>query len=1616
MPLAFGLLAPAAFALGDSLDFEAGVYQVGQGVAGVDNWVLYPNGMQLGINTPFIIQSDTGNKYLSCHPDLLQSYGVSRPFLPTGGVDYVDVQWKWRAESDTASLCAGIASQPNSGTATPKATVCLEPHGSVTAARGTGSALDSATKKWVHGIWYYTKIRLDISKGIYSVYSGSNPQTLADSANLLFASEPMQGAAGQQVQNFFLSAARGANTDGNVDIDDIVWIGVRDNIWVGTGTGTNLYSWYNSGNWSLGTVPDSNDIAVFGSAASPFPSPNSNRKCNLNYPGGTTPRARVFGLLVATSYTDTINLESDTLTVLLAAGINGGHFQANGGFLRFAYPSLLQVFADSTAVLAPPVLQEGPGLLTLAGSGSPIDFMGYRQTGGGLNFNGTNMTVMQGNLVVSGGANPDNPGVSGWFGLDNRTVAIPEGTLQFLGADTNDRLSLTAAHTWNLQAGGSVYARNVVLRNSHVQSTTTTAIEGNAVASVDSGGNQGWIFWTPPTIVKQPQPESLLVGAQAQFTLTVTQPDSVQYQWQRDSGSKYVELAGANAATLQIAKVAFKDDTLYRCRVSNLADTVFSKPARLAVRFPAPTANPPAGKFQDSLAVTLQDSAVAAAFYYSLNQGALQLLPAGDSVRIKDTATLSAFAVTGNDTSARASFIYTKVASGGNAAVPVAVPTSGTFPDTFSVSLNSATSGASIRYTTDGSAVTPSSPLYQNPIPIRSNITLRAVAYDPPNLNPSDTLTQSYVLAATSDSLIPPQMSAAPGFVFSDSVTVTLSALEPSSTIYYRVAGGPLVKYQSALVFKANTTVTAAVVSGGKSSRDTAWTFTRVGLASPLFTPLGRAFSDSMQVTLSLASGMTGTIHYTLTGQDPDSASPLYKNPLVFDTSTEIRAIAVQGSLTSAVHAETYTLAPDTPQVSPPAGSYPDSVTVSLISIPQAHVYYTTDSSSPNPGTNGILYTKPITLRSNTVIEAVAVAGQGVFQQKSGVRVAAYVIASSDTVVVAAKDTVPLPGGFQLRNLGSAADTVLFLSSDSLPAGFADLRFLVRVIGSGGTPAVQFLDAAKDSLGLYSARGDTVLYLGKAAGATVTAAGEYFAGIDTLPPEITLLQETILANDSTQVQLSIKDNVANLVLTVTRSDRSTTSVDSVLAPLEYSTVLKNPAGSFQPLTLRIQVGDGRNVSAFPAPPAKSYALSQALSGGAGPKVWSVGQSTSRPWDFVGLPFAPASPLTLQSLRDLNDLPHLSAMVYDTGANSGYRALAAGEAWPAGQALWLANDKPVPALTLPALKTSALGLQSMSVDLKPGWNPICSQRFDTLFWPVKRGANYTLSSVKGLWSYFNATDSDGYQAADTLLPWRGYWVYNAGDHDTTVSLSAAALSKTAVVSDPLEVALLPSRGIPLYLGADAAFTDGVGREDEPMPPQPFGQSWAALLRNGIPLMTDQVHYQPGSPLQWKLVSSGGGANGGGTQWRLDSTQWILPDGYEVWAVSQRRGLRFRMQPGTADAWAGPSGFTDTLALYAAPETWIAANLGQIPTQVGALQHRLRAIGQGVELDLVWPGDGPLRTEVFDTRGRKLAATAQTLPAGYYHLFLALPRVSGLLLLRFTGENGGRPVGWTDRLLP
>jgi glucosylceramidase len=146
-----------------------------------------------------------------------------------------------------------------------------------------------------------------------------------------------------------------------------------------------------------------------------------------------------------------------------------------------------------------------------------------------------------------------------------------------------------------------------------------------------------------------------------------------------------------------------------------------------------PTFSPAPGTYTSAQSVSLSDTTTGASIYYTTNgstpTSASTLYSPGTPIAVSATTTINAIAVA-------AGYANSAVATGAYtinlpvAATPTFSPAPGTYTSAQSVSLSDTTTGASIYYTTNGSAPTASSTLYTpgTPIAVSSTTTINAIA------------------------------------------------------------------------------------------------------------------------------------------------------------------------------------------------------------------------------------------------------------------------------------------------------------------------------------------------------------------------------------------------------------------------------------------------------------------------------------------------------------------------------------------------------------------------------------------------------------------------------------------------------------------------------------------------------------------------------------------------------------------------------------------------------------------------------------------------------------------------------------------------------------------------
>ncbi|MFB9275628.1 chitobiase/beta-hexosaminidase C-terminal domain-containing protein [Cohnella cellulosilytica] len=296
------------------------------------------------------------------------------------------------------------------------------------------------------------------------------------------------------------------------------------------------------------------------------------------------------------------------------------------------------------------------------------------------------------------------------------------------------------------------------------------------------------------------------------------------------------------------------------------------------------------------------------------------------------------------------------------AETPAFSPAPGAYSSAQSVTLTTATTGATIKYTTDGSTPTAASPTYTGPVNVTATTTIKAVAIKS-GLADSLVSTGTYTIGSANVNLALNKTARASSFIagsgagaavdgngqtrweseFSDpqwiyvdlgsnhTVTGVKLHWETAAARAYKIQVSSNADAWDDVYTQAYGTggietipiapVTARYVRMYGTERSTVygyslWEFEIYGQTTPLppqasapvFSPAGGEFTTPQSVTLSSATA-GATIKYTTDGSTPTAASPTYTGPIPVTATTTIKAIATKADMTnSAVSSSTYTI------------------------------------------------------------------------------------------------------------------------------------------------------------------------------------------------------------------------------------------------------------------------------------------------------------------------------------------------------------------------------------------------------------------------------------------------------------------------------------------------------------------------------------------------------------------------------------------------------------------------------------------------------------------------------------------------------------------------------------
>lgn len=325
-------------------------------------------------------------------------------------------------------------------------------------------------------------------------------------------------------------------------------------------------------------------------------------------------------------------------------------------------------------------------------------------------------------------------------------------------------------------------------------------------------------------------------------------------------------------------------------------------------------------------------------------------------------------------------------------AAPLITPNGGTLSNPTPVVLSTSTEGASIRFTLDGSPVTPSSTLYQGPFTLDPALSerVRARAYKNGWLNSEESVAE-YAFAPNPGTVAAPLPSLPPG-TFVTAQQLAFTSTTPGALIRYTLDGtvptvsAPAYTAPIPLPLDSTTYVWARAFHPEMLPSDMTGGVYRVTgeVATPTVTPgAGEVPAGSYVVLQTATPG--ALIRYTLDGSAPTEAAALYSLPLVVDARARLtlRARAYKDGWTTSGELSAVFTGAEEPLVEPPLerlasplftpspGLFTQALGVTIQSpSPTATVRYTTDGTLPTETSPA--YNAPVALATDSVTPILA--------------------------------------------------------------------------------------------------------------------------------------------------------------------------------------------------------------------------------------------------------------------------------------------------------------------------------------------------------------------------------------------------------------------------------------------------------------------------------------------------------------------------------------------------------------------------------------------------------------------------------------------------------------------
>ncbi|HOT75750.1 MAG TPA: chitobiase/beta-hexosaminidase C-terminal domain-containing protein, partial [Candidatus Wallbacteria bacterium] len=296
----------------------------------------------------------------------------------------------------------------------------------------------------------------------------------------------------------------------------------------------------------------------------------------------------------------------------------------------------------------------------------------------------------------------------------------------------------------------------------------------------------------------------------------------------------------------------------------------------------APEISIPGGSYDTTISVSLKSAIENATIKYTLD-GSLPSANNGfvynSRIVISQSLTLKAVAMLGVSSSGVSSAAYVIKIPLPKAVAPVFKPVGSTYYSAQTVTLSSATPGATIKYTLDGTKPSESGGItYAGPFEVASSLKALAVACKE-GMETSELSVAVYTIEPAQGKVEKPSITPSGG-VFTSTISVSLVSPTPGASIIYTLDGaepsaGKGIIYNGPFELIKSCTLKAAAIKSKMYDSEIASATFEISLplpraAKPTLTPPSGTYDATVEVVIKTATS-GASIFYTLDGTEPSA-------------------------------------------------------------------------------------------------------------------------------------------------------------------------------------------------------------------------------------------------------------------------------------------------------------------------------------------------------------------------------------------------------------------------------------------------------------------------------------------------------------------------------------------------------------------------------------------------------------------------------------------------------------------------------------------------------------------------------------------------------------------------